>query len=150
MQLKLNGTYQLLVHANYVNLLGDNIDTTKKNRIDGSKEIGDHSNSAVYHSCSNTGVVDSNPPLSMDFCVFLRCFVLCVESGLATGCSRSLDSLIKHYEVKTNGEWMYRSIILYICILSHNVITLSLSFSVFCAACQCLKHFTVFSTLVTF
>jgi hypothetical protein len=28
--LKLNGTHQLLVYANYMNLLGDNIDTTKK------------------------------------------------------------------------------------------------------------------------
>jgi hypothetical protein len=40
--------------------------------------------------------------------------------------------------------------LLYICILSHIVITLSLSFFRLCAACQCLKHFIVFSTLVTF
>jgi hypothetical protein len=41
--LKLNGTHQLLVSADDVNLLGDNIDTTKKNTptlIHTSKEVG--------------------------------------------------------------------------------------------------------------
>jgi hypothetical protein len=41
--LKLNGTHQLLAHADDVNLLGHNIDTIKKNTetlIDTSKEIG--------------------------------------------------------------------------------------------------------------
>jgi hypothetical protein len=41
--LKLNGTHQLLVYADDVNLLGDNIDTIKKNTqtvIDASKETG--------------------------------------------------------------------------------------------------------------
>jgi hypothetical protein len=41
--LKLNGTHQLLAHADGVNLLGDNIDTIKKNTetlIDASKEVG--------------------------------------------------------------------------------------------------------------
>jgi hypothetical protein len=41
--LKLNGTHQLLASADYMNLLGDNIDTIKKNTetlIDASKEVG--------------------------------------------------------------------------------------------------------------
>jgi hypothetical protein len=40
--LKLNGTHQLLAYADDVNLLGGNIDTTKKNMetiIDASKEV---------------------------------------------------------------------------------------------------------------
>jgi hypothetical protein len=41
--LKLNGTHQLLAYADDVNLLGDNIDTIKKNTTltDASKEVGD-------------------------------------------------------------------------------------------------------------
>jgi hypothetical protein len=41
--LKLNGTHQLLIHADDVNLLGYNIDTIKKNTdilIDASNEVG--------------------------------------------------------------------------------------------------------------
>jgi hypothetical protein len=40
--LKLNETHQLLAYADYMNLLGDNIDTIKKNTetlIDGSNEV---------------------------------------------------------------------------------------------------------------
>jgi histidinol-phosphate/aromatic aminotransferase/cobyric acid decarboxylase-like protein len=38
-----NGTYQLVAYADDVNLLGDDIDTIKKNRetlIDASKQVG--------------------------------------------------------------------------------------------------------------
>jgi hypothetical protein len=41
--LKLSGTHQLIVYADDVNLLGDNIDTTKKNTqtiINASKKVG--------------------------------------------------------------------------------------------------------------
>jgi hypothetical protein len=41
--LKFNGTHQLLVYTDDVTLLGDNIDTIKKNTgtlIDASKEVG--------------------------------------------------------------------------------------------------------------
>jgi hypothetical protein len=40
---KLNGTHQLLAYADGVNLLGDNIDTIKRNTqtsVDASKEVG--------------------------------------------------------------------------------------------------------------
>jgi hypothetical protein len=41
--LKLNGAHQLLTYTHHLNLLGDNIDTIKKNTeilIDASKEVG--------------------------------------------------------------------------------------------------------------
>jgi hypothetical protein len=43
MRLKRTGTHQLLLYADGVNLLGDNIDTLKKNTeilMDGNKEVG--------------------------------------------------------------------------------------------------------------
>jgi hypothetical protein len=45
--LKLKGTHQLLAYADYVNLLGDNIDTISKSTetlIDASKEVGQEVN----------------------------------------------------------------------------------------------------------
>jgi hypothetical protein len=54
--LKLNGTHQLLSYADDVTLLGDNIDTIKKNTetlIDASKEVGLEINveKTKYMSC---------------------------------------------------------------------------------------------------
>jgi hypothetical protein len=45
--LKLNGTHQLLVYADDVKLLGDNLDTVNNNTetlIDASKEVGREAN----------------------------------------------------------------------------------------------------------
>jgi hypothetical protein len=50
-ELELNETYQLLFYADDVNLLGDNIDTIKKNQetlIDASKVVGPEINAENY------------------------------------------------------------------------------------------------------
>jgi hypothetical protein len=52
--LKLNGTHQLLVYTDGMNLLGDNIDTTKKNietLTDASKEVGLEVNAVLSPEC---------------------------------------------------------------------------------------------------
>jgi hypothetical protein len=61
--LKLNGTHQVLVYADDDNLLGDNIDTIKKNTemfIDASKETGpqvnvEKPNYMLLSHCQNNG-----------------------------------------------------------------------------------------------
>jgi hypothetical protein len=61
--MKLNGTYHLLVYADNVNLLGDNIDTIKKNTetsTDESKEVDlevnvEKTNYMVLSSHRNSG-----------------------------------------------------------------------------------------------
>jgi uncharacterized protein YoxC len=55
--LKFNGTHQLLAYADYVNLLDDDIETTKKSTetlIDASKEVGQEviTESTKYKSVS--------------------------------------------------------------------------------------------------
>jgi hypothetical protein len=63
LKLKLNGTHQLLVYADDVNLLGDNIDTTKKNMatlIEANKEVGLEVNTEktkymLLSRCQNAG-----------------------------------------------------------------------------------------------
>jgi hypothetical protein len=52
--LKLNGTHKLLAYADDVNLLGDSIDTIKKNTetlIDASKEVGLEINIEKQSTC---------------------------------------------------------------------------------------------------
>jgi hypothetical protein len=52
--LKLNGTHQLLVYADDVNLLGDNIGIIKRNTqtlIDASKEVGLEENTSKLSTC---------------------------------------------------------------------------------------------------
>jgi hypothetical protein len=52
--LKLNGTHQLLVYVDDVNLLGDNIDTIKKNAptlIDACEEVGLEVNISIQVCC---------------------------------------------------------------------------------------------------
>jgi hypothetical protein len=53
-ELRLNGTYQLLVYADDVNLLGDNMDTIKKKTqslIEARKEVGLEVNERKLRIC---------------------------------------------------------------------------------------------------
>jgi hypothetical protein len=53
--LKLNGSHQLLVYADDVNLLGGKVDIIKKNTkilIDASKEVGLEANAVSSPKCS--------------------------------------------------------------------------------------------------
>jgi hypothetical protein len=68
--LKLNGTHQLLAYADDLNLLGDNIDTIKKNTeslIVASKEIGLEINveKTMYMFLSHHQIVGQNRDLKI-------------------------------------------------------------------------------------
>jgi hypothetical protein len=76
--LKLNGTHQLLAYADDVNLLGDNIDTTKKNTeilIDANKEVGLEINveTTKYILMSRHQEVDQNRDLNIAKISFKMC-----------------------------------------------------------------------------
>jgi hypothetical protein len=68
--LKLNGTHLLLAYADDVNLLGDNIDTIKKNTetvTDASKEVGleVRVEKTKYMLLSRHENVDQNPDIKI-------------------------------------------------------------------------------------
>jgi hypothetical protein len=73
--LKLNGTHQLLVYVEVVNLLGDNIDTIKKNTqtlIDASKEVGLEENTEKTKYMLLSG--KQNAGQNRDIKISNRCF----------------------------------------------------------------------------
>jgi hypothetical protein len=70
--LKLNGTHQMLVYADDVNILGDDIDTIKKNTrtlIDASKKIGIVTSCTIFASAHRSLRLPSHLPLHTSFIV---------------------------------------------------------------------------------
>jgi hypothetical protein len=79
MELKLNGTHQLLAYADDVNLLGDNIRAIKDNRdilIDASKEVGLEINveKTKYVLLSRHQNVSQNRSIKIARCVTIQIF----------------------------------------------------------------------------
>jgi hypothetical protein len=122
--LKLNGPHQLLVYVDDVNLLGDNIDTIKRNTqtlIDANKEIGleESTEKTRYMLLSHHRIAGQDHDIKM----VNRCFKN-VEQFRYLGTTITKRNLIQE-ETKTrlnSGNTCYHSVQIFLCsrLLSKN------------------------------